>query len=181
MRVVEPARHAGPPSQGRAWATVNSARKVLRQAEAWPPDQLPLAGGLLASSCRARREIACSVSRRMSPLNGRMNIQTARAHRHEAASLTPYRQDRLLSGCPDEVRSAVATLNDDVVELARDMTKRRHGHVTQDNQQWVDMAIRVAPYGLARPYLGRPVPHHVDDATAATADAILHLGDPARR
>ncbi len=100
-----------------------------------------------------------------------------RVHPDEAASLTLYRQERLMARSPDEVRPAVSSLNDDLIALVQDMTQRRYGQLTKDNAQWVLMAIRVAPYGLVRPYLGGPIPTQVDDAVAASTDAILRLGD----
>lgn len=100
-----------------------------------------------------------------------------RAHQDEATSLTLYRQDRLLAEGPGELSDAVATMNDAVSVLTSDLTRRRYGHLTKGGQAWVHMATRVAPYGLSRPYLGGPVPSRVDDATAASADAILRLGD----
>lgn len=107
--------------------------------------------------------------------------QYCRVHPDEATSLTLYRQDRLLAACPHEVGEAVSTMNDAVTALAADMTRRRYGRPTRNNQQWVHMATRVTPYGLVRPFLGGPVPRTVDHATTAAADAILRLGDdPAR-
>lgn len=61
--------------------------------------------------------------------------------------------------------------------LARDLTRRRYGRITERRQQWVKMATRVAPYSLVRPYLGGSAPDQVDVAVAATADAIVRLGD----
>lgn len=103
-----------------------------------------------------------------------------RAHRDEATGLTLFRQERLLVDCPDEVRSEVATLNEAISRLMLDMTRRRFGRATQRNQRWVDLAIRIAPYGLVRPYLGQSIPAQVDTAVVATSDAILRLGDPRR-
>ena len=103
--------------------------------------------------------------------------QYCRAHHNEATGLTLYRQSRLLVECPDQLRPAVATMNDDVTALTLDMTRRRYGRSTQRNLQWVTMATRVAPYGLVRPYLGGPIPRHVDEATTAACAAILRLGD----
>lgn len=103
--------------------------------------------------------------------------QYCRAHQDEATILTLYRQNRLLAACPPEVRGAVATVNDTLTALTRVMTKRRYAGNNAATQQWVHLATRVAPYGLVRPYLGGPIPHDIDDAVAATADAILHLGD----
>lgn len=107
--------------------------------------------------------------------------QYCRVNPDEATSLTLYRQDRLLAECPDEVGATVATMNDAVTALTADMTRRRYGRLTKNNQQWVNMATRVAPYGLVRPFLGGPIPRQVDDATAAAADAILRLGDDPHR
>lgn len=101
-----------------------------------------------------------------------------RARQDEATSLTLFRQDRLLADCPDAVREEVAGMNQAVFSLMLDMTRRRFGDATQRNQHWVDLAIRVAPYGLVRPYLGRSIPTQVDAAVAASTDAILRLGDP---
>ena len=103
--------------------------------------------------------------------------QYCRAHPDEAASLTLFRQDRLLADCPDEVRPSVETLNDALIALQRKLTRRRYDRLTRRNQQWVSMATLVAPYGLVRPHLGGPIPRQVDEAVAATADAILRLGD----
>ena len=103
-----------------------------------------------------------------------------RAHPNEASGLTLFRQDRLLIDCPLEVRGEVSTMNDALIRLARDVTKLRFGRISRTNQQRVTLATQVAPYGLVRPYLGGPVPRLVDDATVASADAILRLGDPSR-
>ena len=65
-----------------------------------------------------------------------------RAHPDEAASLTLFRQDRLLAECPAEVRPSVETLNDALTALQRDLTIRRYGRLTRRNQQWVSMATR---------------------------------------
>lgn len=100
-----------------------------------------------------------------------------RAHQDEAASLTLFRQDRLLTECPDELRNVVATMNDAVAALTAGVTRRRYGRLTKKNVPCVAMATRVAPYGLVRPYLGGPIPALVDDATAAAANAILRIGD----
>lgn len=111
-------------------------------------------------------------------LAGALHIpQYCRAYPDEAVSLTLFRQDRLLAGCPEQVRPAVASLNDAVTKLTHELTQRRFGQVTRRNERWVSMATRVAPYGLVRPYLGGRVPRQVDDAVRATSDAILRLGD----
>lgn len=103
--------------------------------------------------------------------------QYCRAHQDEAVSLTIFRQDRLLGDCPAEVRDAVATMNDPLITVVHRLTAQRYSRRTASNLEWVVMATQVAPFGLVRPYLGGSVPHHVDDAVAASADAILRLGD----
>ena len=107
--------------------------------------------------------------------------QFCRVHQDEAASLTLFRQDRLPDECPDELRDAVATMNDTVAALLADVTRRRYGRVTKRHHHCVRMATVVGPYGLVRPYLGGPIPPLVDDATIAAADAILNLGDQPQR
>lgn len=100
-----------------------------------------------------------------------------RAHRDEARSLTLFRQERLLLGCPEPVRAEVGAMNEAIFRLMVEMTRRRFGRATQRNQRWVNLAIRIGPYGLVRPYLGQSIPVQIDAAVAATADAILRLGD----
>lgn len=100
-----------------------------------------------------------------------------REHPDEAASLTLYRHGRLIGDCPDDVRSEVAVLNDNLVDLLSSTTARRYPGAGRSAQEWVLMAVLVSPYGLVRPYLGSAIPLAVDDAVAASADAILRLGD----
>lgn len=103
--------------------------------------------------------------------------QYCRAHPDEAVGLTLYRQDRLLLDCPVELRDSVSTMNDALIALGMDMTRRRYDSGSPDKLQWVAMATQVTPYGLVRPYLGQPIPREIDAAVAAAADAILRLGD----
>ncbi len=84
--------------------------------------------------------------------------------------------DNLLE-CVPTYTHEVASLNDDVTALARRMVRRRYGRIARTLLDLVVTATRTAPYGLVRPYLGRPVPDLVDDVTEAAADAILRLGD----
>lgn len=100
-----------------------------------------------------------------------------RANPAEAVSLTLFRQERLLVECADEVRPAVAVLNDDLLALAEAMTQRRYGEVEDRHRHLVQMAVQLGPYGLVRPLLGGPIPESVDRAVEASADAILRLGD----
>ncbi|MGB3685792.1 MAG: TetR/AcrR family transcriptional regulator [Ornithinimicrobium sp.] len=102
-----------------------------------------------------------------------------RAHHDEAASLTLYRQERLLVDCPDEVRAEVTSLNDDLLALMNTMTTRRYGQSGPRVRELIVMATRIAPYGLVRPYLGASIPCSVDEAVATSTDAILRLGDRA--
>lgn len=100
-----------------------------------------------------------------------------REHPDEARALTLHRQDRLLADGPAEVHDEVASLNDDLAALTRRMVRQRYGRSTRNLVDLVVAATRTAPYGLVRPYLGRPVPDLVDDVTEVAADAILRLGD----
>jgi AcrR family transcriptional regulator len=103
-----------------------------------------------------------------------------RHHPDEAMALTLFRQQRLIEECPETLRPEIESLNDRVDALARTLTRARYGSATRRRLGLVELATRVTPYGLVRPYLGRPVPRVLDDAAGAAARAILALGDPQR-
>ncbi len=100
-----------------------------------------------------------------------------RDHPDEARALTLYRRDRLLPDCPADLRDEVDGVNAEIDALTRRLAKERFGSAARPLVQLVVLATRVSPYGLVRPYIGRPVPHIVDDAVEAAAIAILALGD----
>jgi AcrR family transcriptional regulator len=104
-----------------------------------------------------------------------------RHHPEEARALTLFRHQRLVEECPDALRTEVESLNDRVDALARTLARARYGSATRRRLGLVELATRVTPYGLVRPYVGRPVPRVLDDAAGAAAQAILALGGPRRQ
>lgn len=95
----------------------------------------------------------------------------------EARALTLYRQDRLQADGPVDLREDVAAVNTRLEDVTRRLTRRRYHTADKTHLLCVLTATRLSPYGLVRPYLGGPVPAFLDDAVAASSDAILRLGD----
>lgn len=100
-----------------------------------------------------------------------------RRHRDEAVALTLFRAAALATSGPESVRHAAAHVNDGLLAMVGDLARQRFGRADRETLDLVATAIQVCPYGLVRPYLGRPVPKRIDRATVAAADAILRLGD----
>lgn len=100
-------------------------------------------------------------------------------HPDEAIGLHLSGQERLLRApdLPPELRDDIRTINDGLEERTRALTTRRYGRASARAVGRVHLATRVLPYGLVRPWLGRPVPADVVEAAGAGADAILRLGD----
>lgn len=101
-------------------------------------------------------------------------------HRDEALGLRLFSQERLLAipGLPDGLRTLIAEVNDDLEARTVELTRGLYGRATQGALRRVHLASRITPYGMVRPWLGQAVPRQVADAAAASADAILRLGDP---
>lgn len=101
------------------------------------------------------------------------------AHTDEAVALSLAGQERLLRapGLSGELHERIRTINDDLDEATRGLTRRRYGRATSASLARVHLATRVLPYGLVRPWLGQPVPPGVADAAEVGADAVLRLGD----
>lgn len=100
-----------------------------------------------------------------------------REHPDEAVALTLYRQQRLVTTAPPELRARVGTVNDDIFAAFRQLCARRYGQADDALLTLVATAVQQCPYGLVRPYVGRPVPAWLDDAALVASTAILALGD----
>ncbi|WP_340537086.1 TetR/AcrR family transcriptional regulator [Nocardioides sp. GXZ039] len=104
-----------------------------------------------------------------------------REHPDRARALSLFRQPVLLASAPEGVRDDVASLNDGIDRLARRLTRAHYGSASAAHVELVLLATRIAPYGLVRPYVGAPVPPVIDQATRASAEAILSLEPSGRR
>lgn len=111
-----------------------------------------------------------------------------REHPGEARALTLFRHaevlarletgDDELAACPGELREAVRGLNDEVVAVMAELTRRRFGSL--EPLELVRVAVQQTPYGLVRPFLGAgagPMPAWLDDMVAAMVPAALAVAD----
>lgn len=100
-----------------------------------------------------------------------------RQHPLDARAMLLYRQSVLAASGPQGVRSEAAHVNDEIDEAMADLVVRRFGEATARRSELLGMATRLAPYGMVRPFIGRPVPDWLDDAVAASSEVIAALGD----
>lgn len=111
-----------------------------------------------------------------------------REHPGEARSLTLFRHaevlarleagDDELAACPDDLREAARGLNDEIVAVMADLTRRRFGSL--EPLELVRIAVQQTTYGLVRPFLGSgagPMPAWLDDMVAAMVPAALAVAD----
>lgn len=98
-------------------------------------------------------------------------------HPDEAIGLTLRGQATLLKqdDLDPGLRQEITTLNDAVIETLKSLAARLYGAASASGLRQIDLAVRTMPYGIVRPYLGRPVPPLVINATTAAAAAILDL------
>ena len=101
-----------------------------------------------------------------------------RAHPEEARSMLLFRQSALAAEGPLGVRDDAAHINDDIDAAMDGLLARRFGDPTPHRRELLSMGTRLAPYGIVRPFIGTAIPDWVDDAVAASAEAIVRLGDP---
>ncbi len=106
----------------------------------------------------------------------------------EARSLTLFRHEEVLARleagddelavCPDDLREAVRGLNDEVLAVMEELTRRRFGSL--EPLDLVRVAVQQTTYGLVRPFLGvgaDPMPAWLDDVVAAMVPAALAVAD----
>ncbi|GAA0036476.1 TetR/AcrR family transcriptional regulator [Brevibacterium metallidurans] len=94
-----------------------------------------------------------------------------------ARSMLLHRQSTLAAEGPAGVRDEAAHINDDIDAAMDDLLLRRFPDPTPHRRELLSMGTRLAPYGIVRPFIGGEVPAWVDDAVAASAQAIVGLGD----
>ena len=111
-----------------------------------------------------------------------------REHTGEARSLTLFRHEEVLArleaggdelaACPGDLREAARGLNDEVVAVMADLTRRRFGSL--EPLELVRIAVQQTTYGLVRPFLGSgagPIPAWLDDMVVAMVPAALAVAD----
>jgi len=106
-------------------------------------------------------------------------VHYCRTHSDEALAMTLYRQANLLVSCPDPLRDEVANLNQGITATIECLAQRRFPTRTTSilpASELVYVAVVQLPYGLIRPYVGRPVPAWLDEVVTVSVDATLRLG-----
>ena len=111
-----------------------------------------------------------------------------REHPGEARALTLFRHEEMLArleagggelaACPGDLREAVRGLNDEVLAVMEELTRRRFGSLVP--LELVRIAVQQTTYGLVRPFLGAgvgPMPAWLDDVVAAMVPAALAVAD----
>jgi len=100
-----------------------------------------------------------------------------RQHPLDARVMLLYRQSELSTTGPESLRSEAAHVNDAIDGAMADLVARRFPETTRRRSDLLRMATRLAPYGMVRPFIGRTMPDWLDDAVAASSEAIAALGD----
>ncbi|MDO5286510.1 MAG: TetR/AcrR family transcriptional regulator [Actinomycetia bacterium] len=111
-------------------------------------------------------------------------VRYCREHPDEARAMTLYRHPELLRrlqdadpelrDCPDQLRSDLLTLNNEVYAVLTDLTVRAFG--SDQALGYVRVAVLQTAYGLVRPYLAdlpEPMPPWLEDLVAAMVPAAL--------
>ena len=111
-----------------------------------------------------------------------------REHPGEARALTLFRHEDVmarlgvgdgeLAACPDDLRDAVRGLNDEVMVVMGELTRRLFGSL--EPLELVRIAVQQTAYGLVRLFLGAgsgPMPAWLDDVVAAMVPAALAVAD----
>ena len=111
-----------------------------------------------------------------------------REHPGEASALTLFRHEDVLArletgddelaSCPDDLRETVRELNDEVLAVMGELTRRRFGSL--EPLELVRVAVQQTTYGLVRPFLGSgagPMPAWLDEVVAAMVPAALAVAD----
>ena len=115
-------------------------------------------------------------------------LRYCRGHPGEARALTLFRHEDVMSrleaggdelaACPGDLREAVRGLNDEVLAVMEELTRRRFGSL--EPLELVRIAVQQTTYGLVRPFLGAgagPMPAWLDDVVAAMVPAALAVAD----
>lgn len=95
----------------------------------------------------------------------------------DAYAMTLFRQPHVVAEGPPALREQAATINDEIDAITEELGRRRYGEFTDRRRDLLRTATRLSPYGLVRPYVGGEIPTWLEEATAASTEAIAALGD----
>ncbi|MBF6352305.1 MULTISPECIES: TetR/AcrR family transcriptional regulator [Nocardia] len=102
-----------------------------------------------------------------------------REHPTEARAMKMFHRDELLDIGTDDLKAAIATVNDEMNTAIQDAVTAEFGVADEFGMAVATAAIKAIPYGLVRDYIARaaPIPVWIDDiATTASTAVVRELG-----
>lgn len=98
-----------------------------------------------------------------------------RNHPTEARAMKMFHRDDLLDTGPDDLRTAIAAVNDEMNAVLRDAVAAEFGVADEFGMAVAGAAVKAIPYGLVREYIARaaPIPEWVDDIVATASTAVV--------
>ncbi len=98
-----------------------------------------------------------------------------RAHPTEARAMKMFHRDELLEVGPEELRTAIAGVNDGMNAALLGAVVAEFGSADDRSLAVADAAVKAIPYGLVRDYIARaaPIPDWIDDVVATASGAVL--------
>ncbi len=98
-----------------------------------------------------------------------------RDHPTEARAMKMFHREELLDVGPDELGSAIATVNDAMNAALLAAVATEFGAADEHATAVAEVAVKAIPYGLVRDYIARaaPIPDWIDEVTATATGAVL--------
>ncbi|MGM7643582.1 TetR/AcrR family transcriptional regulator [Nocardia sp. JW2] len=98
-----------------------------------------------------------------------------REHPTEARAMKMFHREELLDVGPEELRTAIAGVNDEMQAALLAAVSTEFGVVDDESRAIAEAAVKAIPYGLVRDYIARaaPIPGWIDDVTATAVGAVL--------
>ncbi|WP_280468815.1 TetR/AcrR family transcriptional regulator [Nocardia cyriacigeorgica] len=98
-----------------------------------------------------------------------------RDHPTEARAMKMFHRDELLDIGPDDLRAAIAAVNDDMNAALREAVAVQFGTADAQAMAIAGAAVKAIPYGLVRDFIARaaPIPQWVDDVVATASGAVV--------
>ncbi|ONM48071.1 TetR/AcrR family transcriptional regulator [Nocardia donostiensis] len=98
-----------------------------------------------------------------------------RDHPTEARAMKMFHRDELLETGPDDLRTGIATVNNDMNAALRDAVTKQLGAADERAMTIAGAAVKAIPYGLVRDFIARaaPIPDWVDDVVATASSAVI--------
>ncbi|MEV6060498.1 TetR/AcrR family transcriptional regulator [Nocardia asteroides] len=98
-----------------------------------------------------------------------------REHPTEARAMKMFHREELLEVGPDELRAAVAGVNDAMNAALLTAVVLEFGTADADTTAVAEAAVKAIPYGLVRDYIARaaPIPDWIDEVVATASGAVL--------